>query len=301
MDIALSLLFGSIAGFALGLTGGGGSIFAVPMLVYGLSVPTHQAVGISLAAVGTTAAFGFAQRIRHGEVEIGTGLLFAVLGMIGAPLGAWLNSLIPEPMLLTAFSGLMVVVAVRMWRKASRTPSEAKVVRAPFQTIPDESSGPICRRDPEGKLRLTSQCASLLAGLGFLTGVLSGLFGVGGGFVIVPVLVLFSGMGIHRAVATSLMVITLISLSGTSWYILSGREIDLSMTASFAGGGILGMFLGTITGRKISGPLLQKGFSIAMIILAVFIVVRSTVLLASQDQILHRNVSWVQHLSEVTS
>jgi len=89
--VAWSPVFGVIVGFALGLTGGGGSIFAVPMLVYGLAVAPREAIGVSLAAVGATALVGALRRLRAGEVELGTGLLFAVAGMLGAPLGAWAN------------------------------------------------------------------------------------------------------------------------------------------------------------------------------------------------------------------
>lgn len=96
----LSIFFGALVGLALGLTGGGGSIFAVPLLVYGLGVDPHSAVGISLAAVGATAAFGFVQRAWRGEVEIATGLLFAVAGMAGAPLGSWLNAQVPAEWLM---------------------------------------------------------------------------------------------------------------------------------------------------------------------------------------------------------
>ena len=218
MLYVLGILFGICVGFALGLTGGGGSIFAVPLLVYAMSVPAHEAVGISLAAVGATAAVGMIQRLRRKEVEVRTGLLFAVTGMCGAPLGAWFNSLIPATWLLILFAVLMLLIAIRMWLKATKKPADAGVVRASVEPIPEDSPGPTCRRDPQGKLRMTSHCAGLLAVLGLLTGVLSGLFGVGGGFVIVPALVLFSGMGIHRAVATSLLVITLVSASGLTSY-----------------------------------------------------------------------------------
>lgn len=271
----LSILYGSVTGLALGLTGGGGSIFAVPLLVYGLFVPMHEAIGTSLASVGATAFAGFLQRLPRGEVELGTGLLFTVTGMAGAPIGAAVNALIPTPVLLSAFAVLMVIVAVRMWRKAVRSPQDASAVRAVIEPPATDEPGPVCRRDPEGKLRLTSRCALMLSVLGFATGLLSGLFGVGGGFVIVPALVLFSGMGIHRAVATSLMVISLVSASGITSYVISHRPLNLTVTALFSVGGVLGMFAGTVVGRRISGPALQKGFSIAILAVAVFIIVRN--------------------------
>src|SRR6056297_2958123 len=101
---ALAIFFGSIVGFALGLTGGGGGVFAVPLLVYGMSVAPREAVGISLASVGGTALFGALPRLLHGEVELRTGLLFAIAGMIGAPAGSYLSAMVPETTLLVLFA-----------------------------------------------------------------------------------------------------------------------------------------------------------------------------------------------------
>ncbi|MDA0833371.1 MAG: sulfite exporter TauE/SafE family protein [Planctomycetota bacterium] len=267
----LSILFGTIVGLSLGLTGGGGSIFAVPLLVYGLDVPMREAVGISLAAVGATSFFGFISRWRTGDVELRTGLLFAVAGMIGAPVGSWLSGLIPESILLVLFAGLMIVVAVRMWKKAS-IPHTAQA----DCPIPDQSDAPTCQRDAAGALILTSRCAKLLLLVGVITGILSGMFGVGGGFVIVPALVLFSGMSIYRAVGTSLMVISLVSISGVSSHLLAGREIPFVMTSLFVVGGIAGLLAGNLVGRQLSGPVLQKIFVVAILVVAAFIIIRST-------------------------
>ena len=115
------LLFGAVVGFSLGLTGGGGSIFAVPLLVYGLSVAPHDAVGVSLAAVGMTALVGAIERLRARQVEVRTGILFAVAGMLGAPVGSWLSGRIPENMLLLLFAVLMLFIAGRMWFNAAGT------------------------------------------------------------------------------------------------------------------------------------------------------------------------------------
>lgn len=266
----LSILFGLIVGLSLGLTGGGGSIFAVPLLVYGLSVPMREAAGISLAAVGATSVFGFLSRWKTGDVELRTGLLFAVAGMLGAPIGAWIAGQIPEPILLLMFAGLMIVVAVRMWRQAS-VPQATDVTCS----VPADKDGPTCRRDAAGALILSSRCAQLLLFVGVVTGILAGMFGVGGGFVIVPALVLFSGMSIYRAVGTSLMVISLVSVSGVTSHLLAGRDVPFVTTSLFIVGGVAGLLLGNLVGRKLSGPALQKTFVVAILLIAAFIVGRS--------------------------
>jgi uncharacterized membrane protein YfcA len=266
---SLAFTFGAVVGLSLGLTGGGGAIFAVPMLVYGLAVEPRQAVGISLAAVGATSLVGFLMRWKAGEVEVATGLTFAIAGMIGAPFGSWLSAQISESLMLTLFALLMLVVAALMWRRAET----ADVV---VNRRPDDADGPTCRRDAAGNLRLTSPCAAVLGCVGVAAGVLSGLFGVGGGFVIVPALVLFSGMAIHRAVGTSLLVISLISAVGVASHLSLGREIPFDITGLFVGGGLLGMFAGIWASHYLSGPALQKVFAAAIVLVAMFMILRTT-------------------------
>lgn len=270
---AWAILFGCVIGFALGLTGGGGGVFAVPLLVYGLGLPPREAIGISLAAVGGTALIGVVPRFRRGEVEWRTGLLFAIAGMFGAPLGAWIARQIPEPALLLLFGVLMLVVAWRMWAKA-RNPNLPSGVCV-TETLPDRDRS-ACQRDADGQLRLTSRCARLLAAVGVLTGILSGMFGVGGGFVIVPALVLFSGMMIHQAVGTSLLAIFLISLSGVVSYLLGGGSLSVETTLLFLLGGVVGMSLGGLVAKRLSGPMLQKVFAAAVVSVALFVILKST-------------------------
>ena len=272
---ALALVFGTAVGFSLGLTGGGGSIIAVPLLVYGLTLPTRQAVGVSLAAVGSTALAGAVHRLWRGEVEVRTGLLFAVAGMLGAPLGSLIGRRMPETLTLMLFAALMVAVAVQMWRKATRRPEEAAVVRSPTRARPKGTGGVACRRDPAGRLTMTSRCATVMAAAGIATGVLSGLFGVGGGFVIVPALVLFSGMGIHRAVATSLLVIALVSVSGVASYLLSQQPLPPGLTLLFVAGGVAGLALGTVVAHWLSPVGLQKIFAAVIVAVAAFVIVKN--------------------------
>jgi uncharacterized membrane protein YfcA len=115
----------------------------------------------------------------------------------------------------------------------------------------------------------------VLTAAGLVTGVLSGLFGVGGGFVIVPALVFVSGLDIHRAVATSLLVIALVSAAGVASYLAAGRDLPWESTGLFVVGGTAGMGLGTLAAGRISGPGLQKLFAAAMLAVAVFIVTKS--------------------------
>ena len=269
----LTLLFGAFVGFSLGLTGGGGAIFAVPLLVYGLGVSAREAVGVSLLTVGATSLVGFVQRARSRMVEFPTGLLFALAGMIGAPLGALLADRIPEAVLLGLFAVLMLVIATRMWLKAADATAHLPIIMNDGSL--NEHAGPTCQRDPEGKLRLTSQCAMLLGVIGLGAGVLSGLFGVGGGFVIVPALVVFSGMGIQRAIGTSLLVITLIGVSGTASHLLAGKDLTLSTAGLFTAGSIAGLFAGSALAQRLAGPTLQRIFAAAIVLVAMFVVFRT--------------------------
>jgi uncharacterized protein len=264
-----TIILGALVGFSLGLTGGGGAIFAVPLLVYGLGVDPREAIGVSVVTVGVTALVGFLQRVRLGLVEVRTGVLFAIAGMLTAPLGSWLAARIPETLLLMLFSILMLVIAVRMWCKAS-DPAERSVM-----LLGTHESGPTCRRDPQGVLHLTSRCALLLAGVGMTAGLLTGLFGVGGGFIIVPSLVTFSGMGIQRAIGTSLLVISLVGVSGTASLIALGRPMPLGMVTWFAVGSVAGLIAGTALAHRLGGPTLQKVFAVAILVVALFVILRN--------------------------
>ena len=266
--LALTAVLGALIGFSLGLTGGGGAIFAVPILVYALGVPAREAVGISLLTVGCTAFVGFVQRARQGKVEFPTGFLFAVAGMIGAPIGSKLADFIPESLLLTLFAGLMLFIAVRMWIKAHEKSANLPI-------LDGDNAGPTCRRDPDGKLRLTSQCAVLLGIVGMTTGVLTGMFGVGGGFIIVPALISFACMGMQRAIGTSLLVITLVSLSGTTSYVLAGKELSLQTAGLFTLGSLGGLFLGGWLAQRMAGPTLQRVFAIAIVLVASFVLLQN--------------------------
>ena len=269
-----SVAAGVLVGLSMGLTGGGGAIFAVPMLVYWIGVSPRGAVGVSLLTVAITAIVGVVERLRHGHVEIRTGLLLAVAGVLTAPVGTWLGALIPGTVLLVSFAVLMLGIAHVMWHKAG-IPA---VRQTPCDTTPscdDSARGPACSRDPEGKLRLTSRCARVLFFVGLTVGLLSGLFGVGGGFLIVPSLVTFAMMDLSMAVGTSLLVITLVGGSGVASEVISGREIPLDVTFGFLMGSVPALFAGSSLGRRLPGPLVARIFSITIVCVAAFVILKT--------------------------
>jgi uncharacterized membrane protein YfcA len=251
----LTVFYGCVIGCSLGLTGGGGSIFAVPLLIYGLHVDVREAVGISLAAVGLTAFFGVLIRLKKETPDLRNGLAFALSGMVGAPVGTWLGSILDERFTLQAFAVLMVIVGLRMWRvKNVSLPSLNEKIELPY---------------------LWSRKGFAFLMMGLAVGVLSGIFGVGGGFLIVPALTIFGGMTIHRAVATSLMVISLICLSGVGSYLIGGEEIPLRLTGLFVGGGIVGMIGGNWLRVRLSGPALKRIFAAGMWFVAAYVLVKN--------------------------
>jgi uncharacterized membrane protein YfcA len=217
---------GSAVGFTLGLVGGGGSILAVPLLVYLVGVPSpHLAIGTSAVAVAANAALGLAGHARAGNVRWPCAAAFATAGILGAWTGARMGKVVDGQSLLAAFAVMMAVVAALMLRR--REPDIDRVVRL--------------GRDNAPKL--------LAAGLA--VGLTSGFFGIGGGFLIVPALVFASGMPMLQAIGTSLVAVTAFGSTTAVSYALADL-VDWGLAALFIAGGLLGSLLGTRLGRQLS-------------------------------------------------
>ncbi|NNJ25917.1 sulfite exporter TauE/SafE family protein [Alienimonas chondri] len=260
IEAAPWVLSGAIVGALLGMTGGGGSLLAVPLLVYVHALSPQAAVGMSLATVGATAAWGAVRRWREGLLDLRIGLIVSVAGMLGAPAGAWVAGQLSPNVLLAAFAGLMLLAAARMgWTARPDSGHEAQA----FHPAPQSA----CRTGDSGRLALTSRCAAVLAAAGLFVGVLSGLFGVGGGFVIVPALVLLAGMEIRRAVATSLLVVALVGLSGFLSHQIGGERLPLGPLGLFTAGGVVGLEIGSRIARRLPAHRLQQLFA-GVIVLA---------------------------------
>jgi uncharacterized protein len=262
------LIYGAITGLALGLTGGGGTMLALPFLMYGLGLPAHDAIAVSLVAVGAMAFIGAMARLRAHQLQLHLGVLFAVAGMVGAPLGALLARQVPEQILTIGFAAISMMVACRLWcRPHGPLPTDS----AP---LPDHAllRPAVCPLDRDGHVRLTSRCMRLLVPTGLATGIISGLFGVGGGFVVVPALVLIAGIDIRQATATSLLVVALISLSGAAGAFAGGVRVDPLLVTLFAGAGVAGLEIGSRCGRRLSERLVQRGFSVVLVLIALALI-----------------------------
>ena len=266
IDILLAVASGTAVGLALGLTGGGGSIFAMPLLIYVLGLAPGQAVPVSLAAVAMTALLGAMLAARDKLPVWPAAITFALGGIVGAPAGIFLARGLDERIIIGGFSALALTVGVLMWWRSARHPTEASAVRA--RPVVRDLAG-ACRLADDGKLRFSAPCGAVLALAGVGTGILSGAFGVGGGFVIVPVLGAVTQMGIHRAVATSLVALSAIGLAGAGSAILQGNLAWAVLVPFIAGGGV-GMLLGRTVAGRITGPLLQRIFASAILLVAGF-------------------------------
>jgi hypothetical protein len=242
-------------------------------LIYGLHLSPREAVPVSLVAVGTTALVGGLQSIRGGLVVWQPAIMFAVGAVLGAPAGIYAAHFLPSEWIVTGFALLAAVIGTLMWTRARTRPEEAGAVRAAPGC---SNAGPVCVISPDGQLRFSAPCALVLAVAGLGTGFLSGLFGVGGGFLIVPTLMLVTRINVHSAIATSLLIIAAIGLSGALSAIVAGT-IVWPVLLPFATGGVLAMFAARRFAARISGPQLRRNFSVLIVLVAVAMLIESLV------------------------
>lgn len=247
-----ALVLGLVVGLILALTGAGGGILAVPLLVFGLHMGVAQAGPIGLLAVGIAATLGAVLGLRNGIVRYRAAFLIAAAGMLLSPVGLWLAHRIDNRWLGALFALTLLLVAARTLRQARRD--------APTPVQPRAQSYPCMRDTQSGRFVWTSACAGALALSGTIAGLLSGLLGVGGGFVMVPALQRYTNLEMRAIVATSLAVIALVSLSGVAASALSGT-MAWPVALPFSGGALAGMLGGQSIAVRLAGRHLQFGFS----------------------------------------
>lgn len=260
---------GFIIGIILALTGAGGGILAVPVLIFGAGLSAAQAGPIGLMAVGMAAALGAVLGLRAGIVRYKAALLIATCGMVMAPPGLWLAHHCDNRLLTFLFAGVLLHVAIRMLRQSIHPPGRAVTADAGIGMQP-----PCIRNTDTGKIIWTTPCARALAISGVVAGFLSGLLGVGGGFVMVPALQRCTDLAMKSIVATSLAVIALVSMAGVLSSSLFGH-LNWAVALPFSGGALAGMLGGRMLSGRLSGPRLQQGFAIVAAIVASGMIVKA--------------------------
>ncbi|AMN80015.1 MULTISPECIES: sulfite exporter TauE/SafE family protein [Pseudomonas] len=264
----LASVLGLLMGLVMGLTGAGGGILGVPALVLGLGLSMTQAAPVSLLAVGAAAAVGAIDGLRHGLVRYRAALLIALLGALFSPVGVFLAHQLPEALLMGLFSGLMVLVA---WRMLQREKREA----GPSDHGTASWGQKNCMLNQQtGRFAWTAKCSATLAALGAVTGAVSGLLGVGGGFLIVPAFKQLTDVQMRGIVATSLMVISLLSLVGVAGAFHAGVRIE-SVGWVFIGASIVGMLAGRRLCSVIPARILQVGFASLCVLVAIGMLVNA--------------------------
>jgi uncharacterized protein len=246
----LAIFSGSLVGLILGVIGGGGSILAVPLLVYVVGVPSpHVAIGTSSIAVALSACANLIDHARRGNVCWPVAILFAVCGMFGAALGSTLGKHTDGQKLLILFGVLMVVVAISM-------------------ALKKEGGGLL-------RVRLDRGNTPWVMGIGFGVGALSGFFGIGGGFLVVPGLVAATAMALIVAIGSSLVSVTAFGLTTAANYALSDL-IDWHLVLLFVGGGIAGGLVGAqlCTALATKKRALSMVFAVVVASVGIYVVIR---------------------------
>ena len=252
----LALLSGGVIGLALGATGGGGSLLATPLLVYVLGVKVQSAAAISLVVVAVSAWLGLYQRRASGEVKVKAGLIFSATGAVGAWGGAYGHGFVQEEMVLLLFSLLVIVAAWHMWRQSGHQREHASAESCAEQ--------------------FPRSCWIKVSLIGAAVGLLTGFFGVGGGFVIVPALTLVLGFPMRMAVSTSLLIIALVAVGGLVGHLQTG-QMDWPLAGLLLLGSAVGMTGGSWVVRQVSPTTLTKSFVVVAIGVAIVMFIHNGV------------------------
>lgn len=268
--MTVAVFYGLGVGLVLGLTGAGGGILAVPALVLGMGWQAHAATPVALLAVGLSAGLGAIDGLRKSQVRWRAALLMAGLGVALAPVGVRMAQALPQTVLMTLFATAMFIVSGRLLlqRGSGRAPPGDKPADTSCAVVKN------CMLNPStGRLNWTARCAATLACIGSLSGLITGMLGVGGGFLMVPALKHWTDLRMHGIVATSLLVIALVSMSATASALRTGDQIEPAGFA-FIAAAMAGMFVGRTVLPKLPGPTLQTGFAVLSIAVALALLYR---------------------------
>lgn len=262
----LAAALGLVVGVVIGGLGGGGGVLAVPALVYVLGQSAQDATAGSVVIVGIAAVVGVLVRVRGGLVRWRTGLAFGAVGIPSAALGTLANQRVAEPVLLLSFAALTVLSAVALILDSRRAPAEPDVPAGAPRGGVDVAAPPAVTSRVELAVKIVL-CGAVI---GFLTGFL----GVGGGFLMVPALVIVLRMPMTYAVGTSLLIIAI--NSAASFATRTGvAGFDWSVLVPFTVAAVAGGFLGKLVGQRLPGATLQRAFAVMLLLVGTFVAVES--------------------------
>lgn len=257
----LTTFLGVVVGAVLGLTGAGGAVLSVPFLGIFLHLDISKAAPVGLVAVAISSWIGSVLALRAGVLRYKAALLMAVIGLVFSPLGMWVAHQLPNWPLVIVFIVILLLVARNMWQKSISNPDERHEI-------------PPCRLDQEiGKLHWSMPCAKAMIFSGALAGFFSGLLGVGGGFIIVPALRKFTDLPMKSIVATSMGVLSLVSMGGVVFSSFYG-SMSWLIAIPFSIGAIIGLLIGRHFVKKLSEFFIQRSFAILAVLVALIMLVK---------------------------
>jgi len=264
--MTLTLLIGLLVGAIMGITGAGGGVLAVPALVTLLGMSMQEAAPVALVAMVGAAGAGAIEGLQRHIVRYRAAILIALVSLPFTSLGVQAAHALPQQILMRIFVLVMLISAVRSWQQAGQdTPAD----RASKFT----SLGPI--HGETGRFIWTPVSAAVLAMIGALTGFMAGLLGVGGGFIIVPMLRRFTQLSIHGAVATALLIIALISSGGVVSTVAHGARLPWSLTIVFASAAMSGMLISRRLARKLSAQQVLRAFAALLLVVSLGLGIKS--------------------------
>lgn len=258
MSISI-IIAGLLTGLLLGVFGSGGSIATTPALLYLLDVEPKSAIAMSLGIVAVTATVTALQHWRRGNVNLKVTAVFGAFGIIGTYSGALLGVITPVAIQLTLFALVMYAAA---WKMLKPQPQHKSVGAAAVADCPDGN----CDDFQYGHIAIH----------GIIVGILTGVVGVGGGFLIVPALVLLSGLSMKQAVGTSLSIVAIKSFAGFAGY-AGAVDINYAMMGSFTAIAIAGSFAGSLLSHRLPAELLKRGFGTFLVLVASYILIKSVI------------------------
>ena len=264
------LALGLLVGLIMALTGAGGGVLAVPLLVFTTGLTVQEISPIGLLAVGLAATLGAVLGLRAGQVRYKAAILMGFVGLLISPLGFWVAGRVDTQILGLAFSAVLLWVAFNAFRGSSDT--EMNVIDAP--TDSGKSKCPCICNAETGRFIWTWPCARALMFSGAIAGFLSGLLGVGGGFVLVPALQRFTDLTVQSVTVTSLAVIAIVSIFGVLNSVGAGT-FNYEIGIVFSAAAITGMMGGRLISNKLPNAHLKKAFGVMCIVVAALMVIKN--------------------------